>query len=227
MSAKTRLWILGTAVICGALVLFGLLGGLLPQLSAASSTSSLAQSAESQNEVQRTQVQALQAAEKRMPELSQELEALRAAIPDTADSADFVRELAELEASTGARIAKFEVKPPIEDRGAGDGSTAGAAPAAEGATADTAESADAAAPPADASVPAVVGPLAIPFELEFIGSVDQVTAFVRGLQNGARLVEVNGTAIVSVPVTDDAAGAPESGSAGASKLIGRLFVQVK
>lgn len=231
MSGKTRLWILGTAVICGALVIFGLFAGLLPQLSSAASTAGLALSAESQNDVQRTQLAALQAAEKRMPELTRELEELHAAIPDTAESADFVRQLAMLEETTGARVKAFEVKPPVEDRGAADLNAAPAAPApeadasAEG-TSDGSGDAPAAGDVSATAGSTAVGPLAIPIELEIIGSAEQVTAFVRGLQNGERLIEVNGTSIANTPV-EAAEGEAAMPDAAAAKVVGRLFTRVK
>lgn len=177
MSLKTRLWVLGTAIVCGALILIGVVGGLLPQLQAAKSTNDLALNAEDLNMLQQVQLAQLQAAKENSGELSTQLTELRKAIPDTAASSAWVAELHLIERDSGALVSEFAVVAPLS----GD---AAAAPPAEGA-------------------PAATGPQQIPVTLKIVGdSRKQVAEFVRAVQAGDRFVLVQSVAI-SVEAGDD------------------------
>jgi len=174
MNVKTRLWILGTVIVCGALVLLGVTGGLLPQLTAATSTEMLAGSTEQQNEAQQAQLTRLQNAKQNGDELAATLSDLRKALPDTAASADWVSELRSIENLSKAAITEFKLPNPL----AGAAGSAQASPPANGTAAG--------------NTPAASGPQTIPFTLKVTGSSRaEVADFLRRLQTGDRLVLVS------------------------------------
>lgn len=179
MSLKTRIWVLGTVLICGVLVLLGVLGGLLPQLTAARSTQILIGAAEMRNDAQRTQLAALVAAEPRRAVLTEQLAELREAMPATVASAAFARELHDIEGATGARVVRFSLLPPV---------AATTEVAAEAPSDGTASDTEAEAPEASA---AAGGTITIPVSLEVSGGRDQVVEFARRLQLGSRLLTVD------------------------------------
>ncbi len=184
MSSKTRIWVLLTVVVCIVVLVLGVAGGLLPQFAAAGGTLGLAADSEQRNELSRAQIDMLKQREGRLDELSSELEELRRAIPDTAASADWVRELARIEQESGARVIAFSLATPA----VGDESTAPAEDAETGAEEETDAGAGAAA--AAPVVEATGGILVVPIELAISGDENQVTEFVRLLQTGERLVLV-------------------------------------
>lgn len=177
MSLKTRLWVLGTAIVCGALILIGVVGGLLPQLQAAKSTNDLALNAEDLNMLQQVQLAQLQAAKENSGELSTQLTELRKAIPDTAASSAWVAELHLIERESGALVSEFLVVPPL------NGDAAGAQPADGEAVAG--------------------GPQQIPVTLTVVGtSRKQVAEFVRDVQVGDRFVLAESVEISVDPAKD-------------------------
>lgn len=113
MSAKTRLWVLGTIIICAAVILVGVVGGLMPQLSAAKNTNRVADETAQLKEIQRTQLTALQQARKEASLLEEQLAELRDAIPETAASAAWVDDLHRAEGASEARVSNFEVGTPL------------------------------------------------------------------------------------------------------------------
>lgn len=167
MSTKTRAWVLGTIVVCAAVVLFGVFGGLLPQLSTALSTFSLASEQEARDDVLRAQLQALEESKADASRLEEQLAELQRAIPGSIDGAGFLRELEQLEAQTGAVVVVIGVTPP-ESVDAGAGAPGGSGDA-----------------------------VAIPITIEAVGSADQVAEFVRGLQLGERLIAVDRVAMAA------------------------------
>lgn len=187
MSAKTRLWVLITGVLCVFVVLYGVVAGLLPQLNSASTTRSLADNTAFTVETQRAQLVILQQADEDSVELLSELEELEVAIPVTTDWPVFLRELANIQGQSGAILSEFAVgqailpTPAAEDPAATD-------PAAEPVT-DTAAGTDAAAtdPAAGVAAPAT-GLVEIPITVTVTGTADQVAQFFRLLQTGDRLV---------------------------------------
>jgi len=182
VSAKTRIWIMGTALICGALVMLGVLGGLLPQLTAAAATNLQADSQVQVNDTQRTQLSRFQQAEETLDELSAELEELRKALPATAASADWVGQLRRFEESSGARVTGFLVKAPISE----ESGSVQQAPAAEGPDQQ----------PGDDQASAVAL-IPIPVSIEVAApELSSAASFMRSLQIGERLFVVKSVEIL-------------------------------
>lgn len=205
MSTKTRLWVLGTAIICGALILLGIVGGLMPQLASASATNGLAEGAEQLNEVQRAQLSQLEAATENSDELESQLDELRLAIPDTAASADWIEALHGAEESSGTIVTDFAVISPLSDPDA-----AKAAPPAAAETAPEGEAGDeapvTAAPETAPQEAAGVSPIPITLTVEGNTRAD-VADFVRDMQAGDRLFIVTS---VNIVFDEGASGPPWS-----------------
>ena len=187
MSSRTRIWVLLTVVVCIGVLLIGVVGGLLPQLTAAGGTASLASDTEQRNENMRAHLEQLKDQESRIDDLSDEIEELRRAIPDTAGSADWAREIVELEQASGAVVTLFEVEPPLETAAGASGEPV--APPAEGAE-ESDEPAVDPAPDTDTAPAAPAGTIVVPFMLTVTGDEAQTVEFVRMLQTGHRLVTV-------------------------------------
>ncbi len=184
MSIKTRAWIFGGALLCGVLLLYGVLGGLLPQLTSAESTHSLATSAEDQNGIYETQLQALEASASRTDELKEEVARLRVAIPETAASRELLGQLSDIEQSTGVRITSFTLEEAAE--GAPAEEAAEAAQAEADASGDESQASQAGA---STDPPTVSGVQRLGFTMSFSGaSREAVTAFIREVQSGDRLL---------------------------------------
>lgn len=187
MSSKTRIWVLLTGVVCIVVLLLGVVGGLMPQLSTAGITLGMATDAEMRNEALQTQIDELKRQEARIDDLADEVDELRRAIPDTAASADWIRELAAIEAQSGATLSTLAVTTPeTNDAAAADDSAADASDSGEGAATPPVSGADSSTPDPSASG----GVLAVPVVLTFTGSQDAVVEFVRLLQTGERLIVV-------------------------------------
>lgn len=218
MSPKTRVWALLTGLVCIAVLMVGVVGGLLPQLTSAGATFALVGDTRQRNDVSRTQIAALQEQQGRLAQLTEELEELRTAIPDTAASAAWLRQLAEIEQASGASVTSFHLSTPTEGAGAeatggSEGAEAAdAEDASDAASADAPAEGDAGAASGDAGGSSAGAPapgvLIIPFELVVTGDEAQVTEFVRLLQTGERLVTVRR---VTQLVSDDGWQATVSG----------------
>lgn len=186
MSSKTRIWVLLTGVVCVVVLLLGVVGGLMPQLSTAGITLGMATDAETRNEALQTQIDELKRQEARIDDLADEVDELRRAIPDTAASADWIRELAEIETQSGATVSAFAVTTPEADDAAAAASTAEASEASEEASAPPTSGADPSMPDSSASG----GVLTVPVVLTFTGSQEAVVEFVGLLQAGERLIVI-------------------------------------
>ncbi|MGK0721160.1 hypothetical protein [Leucobacter sp. W1478] len=208
MSAKTRLWVLITGVLCAFVVLYGVVAGLLPQLTAASGTRSLADNTALTVETQRAQLAILQQADADSEELLAELAELEIAIPVSTDWPVFLRELASIQGQSGALLSEFLVGESILPEPA----------AAEATAADPATTAEAA--PTDPAVAegtagaavAATGLVEIPITVTVTGTADQVAQFFRLLQAGDRLVFAQSVDI-------DSTGETTNGT-----LLGSVFV---
>lgn len=196
MSLKTRLWVLVTGLLCALLVLYGVLAGLLPQLSSAALTRGEAQSTGFVIQTQQTQLARLEEADRNADALASDLAELELAIPASPEWSAFMRELQALEALTGAVVSEALVQPGAEPQ-------AVAANPAEGNPADTnpAEASDAAVSPgaegsgssATSGTGATASPsnlIEIPLTVTVTGTVDQVVGFLRGLQTSDRLLVI-------------------------------------
>ncbi len=178
MSVKTRLWILGTVLVCGALVLLGVTGGLLPQMTSAATTEGLADSTEQQNESQQAQLTRLQNAKQNGDELASTLAELRIALPATAATSEWVGELGRIEKSTQAVVTAFSLPNPLVSK----------------------ESGEQAASDGTAGAETSAGPQKIPFVMTASApSLASVSDFVSALQTGDRLVLVGSVKISVQP----------------------------
>lgn len=198
MSTKTRLWALVTGLLCALVVLYGFLGGLAPQLAAAAQTRAESNNAQLIIDTQRLQLAKLQAADRDADQLAETLAELELAIPTGPDWPEFLRELQELQAATGAVVSEVTVQPsilPLAD-------AAAAAPAAGDAAATDAAAADPAATDPAAADPTAATPttnlIQIPLTLTVTGTTDQVAAFLRLVQTGSRLFLVSDVEIDAV-----------------------------
>lgn len=197
MSAKTRLWALGAGVVSAALILFGIVGGLLPQLAIASSTDDLAESAQIRNDAQAVQIQMLQKAEKNRAELETVATELSGSLPATVASAELLRELETLAVQSGVQLTSVTASSPVPPEV--DPEAAAAEAAAAEASATEAAPADAGAEAANAAEPApapAAGLTAIPLNVVAAGTPEALANFARALQTGQRLILVKQLDIV-------------------------------
>ncbi|MFC5336909.1 type 4a pilus biogenesis protein PilO [Leucobacter denitrificans] len=175
MSLKTRLWVLGTVVVCAGMLFIGIFGGLMPQVVTAQSTTAIAGDIEDQNELLREQIAELESAEGGSSILNEQYADLVGAIPVSADTAAFLGELRQLQTVSGATVSDFT----LSDPQSGDVETA-------------TESAG-----AQSSVSANI--VKIPVNLVAVGTQQQVADFVHSLQTGPRFVLVHSVEISGTP----------------------------
>ena len=191
MSSKTRLWVLVTGLLCVLLVMYGILVGLMPQLSDASRTHDLADQQSVIIQTQQAQLAVLQKADSELEQLKTELRELEAAIPSDSDWPRFLRELAAIEAATGALITELVVADEVLPV-----APAEVVPADPAAESTASEGPDATAVAEDNSI-AGTGLIEIPITVTVSGTPDQIAQFFRLLQTGERLVFVSGVEIDS------------------------------
>ncbi|MBC9925918.1 MULTISPECIES: GspMb/PilO family protein [unclassified Leucobacter] len=195
MSAKTRLWVLGAGVVSAALILFGIIGGLLPQLAIASSTDDLAESAQIRNDAQVVQIQMLQQAEKNRAELEAVATELSGSLPATVASAELLRELETLALQSGVQLTSVTASSPVPPEVDPEAAAAEAAAAAAADTAGDGAGAEAANAAEPAPAPAA-GLTAIPLNVVAAGAPEALANFARALQTGQRLILVKQLDIV-------------------------------
>lgn len=182
MNTKTRLWVLAVGVICAAVVLLGVVGGLMPQLTEAGSSYRMLQDVRDRNETVRAQIQELEAAEADLSELELQYEALTSAIPAEVDTAGLLRELQTLQDQSGARVLDLALQPAESLASASEAASSTGETVAEGeAEASTATE----LPGLSAHIDRV------PLTLQLQGTPQQITDFVKALQLGERLVLVD------------------------------------
>lgn len=191
MNARTRLWTLGVAVICAGVVLLGVVGGLMPQLTQAGSSYRILQDTRDRNEGMRSQIQELEAAETNIAELEAQYETMTAAIPAEADTSSLLRELQSLQEATGARVVDLALQGAEAVEATGSGANA---PTANGE--NNANGANG-APPAGEGAGVTID--RIPLVLRLEGSPQQISAFVAALQSGERLVLADEFQLVATP----------------------------
>lgn len=197
MSSKTRLWVLITGFLCVLVVLYGVFVGLMPQLTDASRTHARADDQAVLIQAQQAQLAVLQQADRDSEELNSELRELEAAIPVASDWSRFLRELASIEAATGARVTELVVADEVLPVASAE--VPPADPAAEGAAAQTPTAP--ASPEGGSATSAGTGLIQIPITMTVSGTPDQIAVFFRQLQTGERLVFVSGIEIDSTSET--------------------------
>lgn len=189
MSARTRIWIFIVGILCAALVLLGVVGGLMPGLTQASGTYRTELDTRDRNEALRVQIQELEDAQAEIGELEERYEELAAAIPAKVDTKGFLETLQEIEGQTDARVTGLTFEP--------DGVVAGAAPPAS-----NTESEAEGSTPATTLPNLVIERIAIALIVE--GDPDQIVDFFTQLQSIDRLVFVNNFEVVSLSDTSTA-----------------------
>lgn len=197
MRTKTRLWVLVTGLLCGLVVLYGVLMGLLPQLAAASQTRVEASSARLINDAQHTQLAVLQEADRDADQLAENLTELELAIPTGGGWTEFLRELQEIQAATGAVVTGVTVQPNVPP-------TPEADPAAAADSAAATEPAD-----GEAAATASTNLVQVPVALTVTGTTEQVAEFLRQVQIGKRLFVVTN---VEISDTSEATTGTATGS---------------
>lgn len=184
MNARIRLWKLVTVVVCAAIVLIGVIGGLLPQLQAAEATSTTADTLREQNEMQQTTIAMLNQHVQDRAGLEAKLKELSLAIPGQLHGdAGFFAQLATLQSTTGSSLTSITFE-------AADPASLPAQTASTGATTPPNGSAEETAAALTTSSPKQNQVQAYTFSLELKGEAESNATFIRGLQSGQRLVRM-------------------------------------
>lgn len=176
MSLKTRLWVLITVGLSILIVVFGLIGGMLPQFDRAASIRADADTNELLIDTQRVYLTRLENAENDLDSLSDELRELERALPISNDWPRFLAQLAALEKQSGAVLADVVA-------------TAEVPPIAE------AEGGEAAGGEEPQGVAGSLGLTEIPLTISVTGTADQVARYFELLQTGERLILVRSLAL--------------------------------
>lgn len=226
---KNRLWIIGTVLVIGAIVVLGWGLGIAPKLTEVSTAQDELASAISENAVHEVQGEALKQQFEGLGALQDDLAALQLSVPSSAESPALIAELGALSEASQVVISSIS----HNDAQAYDPLLAGVTPDAAAATTESGavEGVD---PVAGASAGTVVDPritatnfAAIPVTIIVDGSAAGVLDFVSGIQHGERLIMV--TAVTISEPTADAGAATDTGAVpGAGVVTGTItaFVYV-
>jgi Tfp pilus assembly protein PilO len=220
--SSQRIWIAGCAFVMVASVALGWLLGASPLLAAASANREAREAAEAQNSIYSEELAALKVQFEGLPQLEDELEALRAELPPQADQPEYLAQLASAAQRHNVQLTSITAADAVAYAPAVAEVPAAEVPAAEAPAGDAegpeapAEAAvEPVAAPAGAGVP-VTSPLvtaenfiSIPMTLAVEGSYGNVLDFVESVQKGTRLSAV--TAFSTS--TDAAGGGAEAGDA--------------
>ncbi|WP_308467471.1 hypothetical protein [Rathayibacter soli] len=224
---RSRIWIIGAIVAMIAVVIFGVLLGVQPQLAAASDANQQQQSIAAQNGAKQAALEQLKTDYKNLPALKSTLAELQKSIPPHADLPAFISDLNALAGATSTTVTGVTVSdaqpyvPPV--------TAAVPAPGAAGATATPSPSASASAPaaapkPATPEAPAPVTNakitggnfVAVPIKITVSGDYGQALAFMDGLQHGQRLFLVTNFASNGASAAATAAAATAAADAAKS-----------
>jgi Tfp pilus assembly protein PilO len=217
---RNRLWILGAVLVIGATAVLGWLLGISPKLGEARAADIERVSVEAQNSAYRTQLETLKAQFESIGELRTELATLRQAVPSEADLPEFLRQLDDIGRAHSVTFSSIQVsdaKPYAPILPSEPVATAEAP--ARGAT--DAVALAAASPPAAADTPAVTSRVtaanfvAIPVSLTVDGGYDNVLAFIKGVQDGSRLMLVTAFNTNAAPDGDGAVSSAATASTAA------------
>jgi Tfp pilus assembly protein PilO len=214
---RNRLWILGAVLVIGATAVLGWLLGISPKLGEARAADIERVSVEAQNSAYRTQLETLKAQFESIGELRTELATLRQAVPSEADLPEFLRQLDDIGRAHSVTFSSIQVsdaKPytpilPSEPVATAEAPARGAVALA------------AASPLAAADTPAVTSRVtaanfvAIPVSLTVDGGYDNVLAFIKGVQDGSRLMLVTAFNTNAAPDGDGAASSAATASTAA------------
>ncbi|TFC04612.1 hypothetical protein [Cryobacterium mannosilyticum] len=225
---KNRLWVIGSVLLMGAILAFGFLLGIQPQLKVASTANAERLSVEASNRAQSVVLARLKDDFAGIDKVRAELAPLNLSVPDGTEMPAFVDQLSSLAVQsqvsiTGMVVADAVAYAPVV-------APAAIAPAAEAPAAGAAASpapaptdaAAAPAVPATGGIPPVADPritagnfASLALQITIKGDYDRVLDFVSGLQTGPRLFLLSGlTTTEADPLA--AVASTEKGSAGAA-----------
>lgn len=215
---RTKLWIAGIALVAVLVVLLGWFTGIAPKLAEARTADKERANVEVTNQAHQATVLELRELDERLPELEEELEDLRVALPTDTAVSTLLGQLNELALKNSVGIESItagtplELEPPAPDP---------AAPVPAPAAADAPEATDAPEDPPVTDAPVVDAPVAlpdgtalisIPITVTVAGDKAALTAFIQSVQYGARLFLVTD---LSIDI---------EGSGGKSTIDGLIYV---
>jgi len=169
-----------------------------PQLAAAATANQSLAGVQSQSAATQATITHLIAEQKKLPELTKDLAALRLSIPGGAESSAYINGLNALAASAGVTITDITLDDPVAytSPAAAAAPKPGASPSPSPTPSPSATKAPAPTgwtPPSDPRITAA-NFVAIPVSVTTIGDWPTTLAFIHGLQNGQRLFLVTGIA---------------------------------
>lgn len=183
---RTRLWIIGIALVAVVIVALGWFAGVGPRLAEARTADKERTAVEATNAAHEQALLGLRELDENLPELESELADLRVALPADTAVSTLLGQINELAVENAVGIESITAGTPLDfATSPADPATAAAeapAPPEEG----DAPAADSTAPAPDA-VPAANGLVSIPVTISVTGDAEAVKAFIKGVQFGDRL----------------------------------------
>lgn len=162
-----RIWMMGAALAIIGIVALGWFLGAAPQLARADAANQQRADVEAQNAVQEAALVSLREQFERLPELEAELAALRGELPDSHQIDTFIDSVAAASKRAGVAIASIT---------AAEASAMGGADREAGGSAETST---------EASTGGQVYTIQLAIQVD--GTIEEVTAFSRMMQQGKRL----------------------------------------
>lgn len=181
---NNRIWILGTAVVCIAVIALGVLLGISPKLTEIQSNSASLLQLQGQNAAYQAELAALKQQYEDIDKVRDELEELRRGLPADADYANFIREVEAAAVATGTTVMTYTQGAPVVY----------GATVAEGADTGTAD-----APISGGTL------LALPVDMQIFSVGDGALLFLDELRTGDRIFAL-GNFDLSISITGEASG---------------------
>ncbi|WP_166877001.1 type 4a pilus biogenesis protein PilO [Salinibacterium sp. ZJ450] len=211
--SKTRLWMIGAALLAVVIVGLGWFVGVAPAMDQARKADDERKSVAAINEIHEATLRELEELDADLPNLKAELAGLREALPTDTAIATLLGQLNAIAEQNGMQLTAFSALTP-EEFAASEGAAAPVAPAEAGT--DTATPAPSAPEtPAAPAAPIPVGTstfVAIPVLVTVTGSGPGLMGFIENAQFGKRLLLAT-----NVKITND-------GSGSTSTVEGYIFV---
>jgi Tfp pilus assembly protein PilO len=186
-----RLWAVGTAILCIALVALGWLIGVSPRLDQISASRQQQSQVNQQNELSRVRIAQLKADFANLDQVAAELEGLRHALPASADYTGFLEQLNAISGQNSVALSSFIPAAPVVFTATDDPAASASSESSAPGTASSGGSSDL----ADGTL------IAIPVALSATGAYDDLLAFMGDLQGGDRLYLASGFSLTGA---DDA-----------------------
>jgi len=210
----TRIWLIGSVLLSVVILAGGWFLGVSPMLALAATAESDRVAVEAQNQQFELNLADLQVRYEDLPEVERELEELRVALPVDADVSAFLRSIQKAAEETEVVVASIDVADGLPYLPVLPEPVVAPVPAPTAEAADGAEAAAAvdAAAPAPALVSSVApipfaefvtadNFVAVPVSVSATGSLEQVMAFVAGMQAGERLYLVTALNVAEDPTS--------------------------